>query len=81
MSKASGGSQRRKLTASRKRSGQRGTSQYQAKQTMPYSQTMAGPKQRIRRIFDGFRVVNQYAETAPEQQAPISKGMRRGVHL
>lgn len=66
--KSSGGSQRRKASKARKQSGAKGLSAYMAKQNMPYSQTMPGPKMRVRRIFDGFRQVNEYTEAADVAQ-------------
>jgi hypothetical protein len=60
MTKASGGSQRRKAAKQRKQRGEKGISGYMAKQHKPYSETMPGPATRIRRTFDGFRVTQEY---------------------
>jgi hypothetical protein len=60
MTKASGGSQRRKAAKQRKQRGEKGLSGYMAKQNRPYSDTMPGPATRTRSTFDGFRVVESY---------------------
>jgi len=76
--KSSGGGNRkmRGATQARKRRGEKGMSAYQAKQNKPYSQTMPGPKQRIRHAFDGFRRVSEYA-VAAEPQAPKNQNARK----
>lgn len=53
-----GNRRKRQATLSRKRSGERGMSRYQAKQTKPYELTVQKPQQRLHRRFIGFMLAD-----------------------